>query len=90
MAVMTSLMRNNALVVEDEPLVAETIVDALEDEYSVSAAATVADAVRQLRDTEVAVVLIDCLLPDGDAAEIIAAGKAREIAIVLMSGGAPA
>jgi two-component system, OmpR family, KDP operon response regulator KdpE len=83
---MTSFMRKNALVVEDEPLVAGTIVDALSDEYSVSAAATVADAVRQLRQTELAVVLLDCLLPDGNAAEVIAAPEAREVAIVLMSG----
>jgi DNA-binding response OmpR family regulator len=66
--------------------VAGTIVDALSDEYSVSAAATVADAVRQLRQTELAVVLLDCLLPDGNAAEVIAAPEAREVAIVLMSG----
>ena len=58
------------LVVEDEPLVAETIVAVLKDEYEVSTAPTVADAIRQLRDIEFNLVLLDCLLPDGDAAEI--------------------
>lgn len=74
------------LVVEDEPLVAETIVAVLKDEYEVSTAPTVADAIRQLRDIELNLVLLDCLLPDGDAAEIIAAAEAREVSVILMSG----
>jgi CheY-like chemotaxis protein len=76
----------HVLVVEDEPFVAQAIIEALEDEYSVSTAATVAEAVRQVRQTEFALVLLDCLLPDGDSAEIIAAAEAREASIILMSG----
>jgi DNA-binding response OmpR family regulator len=39
-----------------------------------------------VRQAEFALVLLDCLLPDGDSAEIIAAAEAREISIILMSG----
>jgi CheY-like chemotaxis protein len=74
------------LIVDDEHLVVETIAAALDEEYSVSIAGTVADAVRRLRETEFAVVLLDCLLPDGDAREVIAAAEAREAAVILMSG----
>jgi DNA-binding response OmpR family regulator len=74
------------LVVDDERLVVETIAAALDEEYSVLTAGAVADAVRQLRETEFAVVLLDCLLPDGDMGEVIAAAEARDAAVILMSG----
>jgi DNA-binding response OmpR family regulator len=74
------------LVVEDEPLVAETIAIALNEAYSVSVAATVVDAVQQLRETQFAGVLLDCLLPDGDTGEVVAAAEARGVAVILMSG----
>ncbi len=74
------------LVVDDERLVVETIAAALDEEYTVSTALTVADAVRQLRETEVTVVLIDCLLPGGDIGEVIASAEARDAGVILMSG----
>jgi DNA-binding response OmpR family regulator len=72
------------LVVDD--LVVETIAAALDEEYSISTAGTVADAVREVRETEFAVVLLDCLLPGGDTREVIAAAEARDTAVILMSG----
>jgi DNA-binding response OmpR family regulator len=74
------------LVVEDEPTVAESIAGALSDGFSVSTAATVADAVRQLRGTDFAAVLLDCMLPDGETTEIIAAAETRKVPVILMSG----
>jgi DNA-binding response OmpR family regulator len=78
--------RPRVLVVEDEPLVAEAIAGVLNEEYRVSTAATVADAVWQLRETDFAAVLLDCLLPDGDTTEIIAAAETRKVPVILMSG----
>jgi DNA-binding response OmpR family regulator len=78
--------RPHVLVVEDEPLVAEVIAGVLNEEYRVSTAATVADAVWQLRETDFAAVLLDCLLPDGDTTEIIAAAETRKVPVILMSG----
>jgi DNA-binding response OmpR family regulator len=77
---------SNVLVVEDERLVAETIAGALDDGYTVSVGANVAEAVRSLRETEFAAVLLDYLLPDGDTAEIFGAAEARDMPVVLMSG----
>jgi DNA-binding response OmpR family regulator len=74
------------LVVEDELPVAEIIASVLDEEYSVSTAGTVADAIRQLRETDFAAVLLDCLLPNGHAAEIIAAAETRNIPLIVMSG----
>jgi DNA-binding response OmpR family regulator len=84
--VVTMREEPGVLVVDDKVLVAETIAAALDDEYGVSTAATGADAVRQLRETGFAAVLLDCLLPDGDTAEVIAAAEAREVPVILMSG----
>jgi DNA-binding response OmpR family regulator len=73
----------HVLVVEDERLVAELLADALEDAYSVTVANTSAAALQQ---TPFAAVLLDCLVPDGNAAEIIASAEARDIPVILMSG----
>ena len=77
--------RPRVLLVEDEPSVLEIIAALLNDEYSVSTAATVADAIRQLREAEFTVVLLDCSLPNGTATEIIAACETRNVPIVLTS-----
>jgi DNA-binding response OmpR family regulator len=74
------------LVVEDETLVSEMLARALDDAYSVTTAATVTGAVRELRETKFAAILLDCLLPDADAAVVSAAAEAREVPVILMSG----
>jgi DNA-binding response OmpR family regulator len=76
----------HVLVVEDERLVAELLANALEDAYSVTVANTSAAALLHLQQTPFAAVLLDCLVPDGNAAEIIASAEARDIPVILMSG----
>ncbi len=71
--------RPRVLVVEDDAFVVEAIVGALDGEYSVATAATVAGAVCQLRETEFGAVLLDCLLPDSDCAEVITAAELRKV-----------
>ena len=75
------------LIVEDDPLVADLIAGALNDDgYSIATTATVPGAVRELREATFGAVLLDCLLPNGDCAEVIAAAQAREVPVILMSG----
>jgi DNA-binding response OmpR family regulator len=77
----------SVLVVEDNAFVADLIAGALNDDgYGVATSATVTGAVRELRETEFNAVLLDCLLPDGDTAEVIAAAETREVPVILMSG----
>jgi len=74
------------LLVEDEPLVSETVASALGEAYLVSVAETAAEAERRLTQCTFSAVLLDCLLPGGKAADVIAAADARRIPVVLMSG----
>ena len=76
----------HVLVVEDEPLVAESLANALDDAYSVTVANTTAAALLHLQQIPFAAVLLDCLLPQGNTAEIIASAEARGIPVILMSG----
>ena len=52
----------------------------------VAITATVSGAVRELRETEFAAVLLDCLLPNGNCTEVITAAQTREVPVILMSG----
>lgn len=76
----------HVLVVEDEPLVAESLANALDDAYSAAVANTTAAALLHLQQIPFAAVLLDCLLPQGNTAEIIASAEARGIPVILMSG----
>jgi CheY-like chemotaxis protein len=74
------------LVVEDEPLVAETIASALGDKYQVQLAASAAAATDRLQAGRVDLMLLDCLLPGGQLGEVIAQADALQVPLVLMSG----
>ncbi len=74
------------LVVEDEPLVSATVATALEDQFVVTIAASATAAEQELEARRFAAVLLDCLLPGGRAADVIAAADRKGIPVILMSG----
>ena len=53
------------LVVEDDPLVPEVVVDALDGVYDTSCAETAAAAIDFLRAGGIDGILLDCTLPGG-------------------------
>jgi DNA-binding response OmpR family regulator len=55
----------HVLVVEDDPLVAEVIAAALEDDYTTSLVETSAAALQHLGRGGIDLMLLDCTLPDG-------------------------
>jgi DNA-binding response OmpR family regulator len=60
-------MSRTVLLVEDEPRVRRSLRLALEDEgYQVLEAGTGAEGIAELKGTDVDVVLLDVMLPDGD------------------------
>ncbi len=74
------------LVVEDQPLVSETIASALGDDYDVVCGASAPEAVEILERGTSDLVLLDCLLPGGRAADVMALADRIGVAVVLMSG----
>jgi DNA-binding response OmpR family regulator len=74
------------LVVEDDPLVSDVVVAALEDDYETSLVDTSAAAVEGLRHGGIDLVLLDCTLPDGIDPELIPETDRFGIPLVLMSG----
>jgi DNA-binding response OmpR family regulator len=74
------------LVVEDEPLVAETIASALADQYDVHLADSAATALARLQSGDFKLMLLDCLLPGGQLNELIAQADGTGVPLVLMSG----
>ena len=60
-------MKPRVLVVEDDSSLRLALCDNLDDEgYAVSSAATLADARAALKKSEVDVIVLDLMLPDGD------------------------
>ena len=57
--------RSHILVVEDDPLVGEVVVDALEGIYQTTRAETSAAALDRLRAGGIDAMLLDCTLPGG-------------------------
>ena len=53
------------LVVEDDPLVSEVVIDALDGYYHTSRAETAAAAMECLRAGGIDAMLLDCTLPGG-------------------------
>jgi CheY-like chemotaxis protein len=74
------------LVVEDDPLVGETILCVLEEQYRVTLASSVCGAAACLRDGEFDIVLLDCILPGGGVADLIAQAERLGVSVVLTSG----
>jgi DNA-binding response OmpR family regulator len=60
------MMTKHILVVEDDENLRLTLSDFLEDEYQVSTVDTLAEAKALLRETNVNLIILDIMLPDGD------------------------
>jgi DNA-binding response OmpR family regulator len=77
------------LLIEDDGMVRETIAMMLEEVYDTDIAASVSVALAILRapgPIAIDVMLVDCLLPDGDPADILVEADRRAIPVVLISG----
>jgi two-component system, OmpR family, response regulator len=80
--------RRSILVVEDEPLVAEVVADALGDTYRTIVVDGAAEALKQLRLGGIDLILLDYLLPGGGSGQVLAAADAAGVPVVVMSGDA--
>jgi DNA-binding response OmpR family regulator len=78
--------RRHILVVEDDPLVAEVIAAALEDDYTTSLVETSAAALRRLSEGGIDLMLLDCTLPDGIDSGLIPTADRGGLPVILMSG----
>ena len=78
--------RASILVVEDDPLVAEVVLDALQDSYETRHAANEFDAVEVLRENLVNLILLDCSLPGGLGQDLLTRADGSGIPVLLMSG----
>lgn len=78
--------RPHILVVEDDPLVAEVIAAALDDDYATSLVESSASALHLLSDGGVDLVLLDCTLPDGIDHALIPALDRMGLPVIFMSG----
>ena len=57
--------QSHILVVEDDPLICEVVIDALDGIYQTSRAETAAAALEHLRAGGIDAMLLDCTLPGG-------------------------
>lgn len=78
--------QRHVLVVEDDPLVAEVIAAALDDDYRTSVVDTSAAALDALAGGGIDLVLLDCTLPDGIHPTLIPAADRLRLPVVFMSG----
>ena len=78
--------RSHILVVEDDPLVSEVVLAALEDLYQTSCAETAAAALERLCAGGIDAMLLDCTLPGGLDPQLIPKADEIGVPIILMSG----
>jgi DNA-binding response OmpR family regulator len=78
--------RSHILVVEDDPLVSELVLDALNDVYRTSRAETAAAAIELLRGGGIDAMLLDCTLPGGLDPHLVPMADEAGIPVILMSG----
>jgi two-component system, OmpR family, response regulator len=78
--------RSHILVVEDDPLVSEVVLDALEDLYQTSCAETAAAALERLRAGGIDAMLLDCTLPGGLDPLLVPMADDAGVPVILMSG----
>ena len=78
--------RQHILVVEDDPLVAEVIAAALDDDYTTSVVDTSCAALAALTRGGIDLVLLDCTLPDGIDPALVPAADRLRLPLVFMSG----
>ncbi|HME24331.1 MAG TPA: response regulator [Acetobacteraceae bacterium] len=74
------------LVVEDDPLVSEVVVDALDGIYDTSRAETAAAAMECLRAGGIDAMLLDCTLPGGLDPHLVPMADDTGVPVILMSG----
>ena len=79
-------IRQHILVVEDDPLVAEVISAALDDDYTTSVVDTSGAALVSLTLGGIDLVLLDCTLPDGIDPALVPAADRLNLPVVFMSG----
>src|ERR1700735_519135 len=80
------IARSHILVVEDDPLVSELVVDALDDVYRTSRAETAAAAIECLRAGGIDAMLLDCTLPGGLDPHLVPMADESGVPVILMSG----
>jgi CheY-like chemotaxis protein len=80
--------RLHILVVEDDPLVAEVVAAALEDNYTTTLVETSAAALHRVCEGGIDLMLLDCTLPDGIDDRLIPTADRTGLPVVLMSGDA--
>lgn len=78
--------RSHILIVEDDPLVSEVVVDALDDVYDTSRAETAAAAIECLRGGGIDAMLLDCTLPGGLDPQLVPLADEFGVPVILMSG----
>lgn len=78
--------RASILVVEDDPLVAEVVLDALQDSFETRHAANESDAVGLLQEKGANLILLDCSLPGGLGQDLLSRADGSGIPVLLMSG----
>jgi DNA-binding NtrC family response regulator len=78
--------RSHILVVEDDPLVSEVVVDALDGIYQTSCAETAAAALTRLRAGGIDAMLLDCTLPGGLDPHLVPTADQSGVPVILMSG----
>ncbi len=74
------------LVVEDDPLVSEVVVEALDGIYDTSRAETSAAAMECLRAGGIDAMLLDCTLPGGLDPRLVPMADDTGVPVILMSG----
>ena len=77
---------SHILIVEDEPLVRDVVVDALDGLYRTSLADTAAAAMAHLRDGGIDAILLDCTLPGGLDPALVPMADQSGVPVILMSG----
>ena len=83
---MGGLTHKHILVVEDDPLVSEVVVDALDGVYDTSCAETAAAAIERLRAGGIDAILLDCTLPGGLDPHLVPMADNSGVPVILMSG----
>lgn len=83
---MDSRPHKRILIVEDDPLVSEVVLDALDGLYDTSQAENSADAMTALRAGGIDAMLLDCTLPGGLDPLLVPMADDSGVPVILMSG----
>jgi DNA-binding NtrC family response regulator len=78
--------QSHILVVEDDPLICEVVIDALDGIYQTSRAETAAAALEHLRAGGIDAMLLDCTLPGGIDPHLVPMADESGVPVILMSG----